>query len=172
MRREIQITDAGILWVRGDVQGYVEGIPKELATHIKAIHDYIDDQRTDEEKALDVAREFVEQLPDEDKLELVAVFPKWGPETEYETGAELAFEDKLYRCIQGHVSQVDWEPPRTPALWRDVAKGDEVQEWVRPTGAHDAYQLGELVVYKGETWESVIPDNVWSPDEYPAGWKK
>lgn len=45
-------------------------------------------------------------------------------------------------------------------------------EWVQPTGAHDAYKIGDRVMYKGDAWESVINANVWAPDVYPAGWKK
>ena len=31
--------------------------------------------------------------------------------------------------------------------------GDEVAEWVQPTGAHDAYQVGDRVTYNGVVWE-------------------
>ena len=27
-------------------------------------------------------------------------------------------------------------------------------------------------MYKGEIYESVIANNIWSPEAYPAGWKK
>lgn len=172
MRVEILITEHGISWVRDNTQHYIEGVPKEIAVPVQAITDFLVGQRTEEEVALEAARDYASALPDKDKLSLVAVFPRWEVGVKYAVGDERAFGDKLYRCLQAHVSQADWEPARTPALWRDIAKGDKVAEWVRPTGAHDAYQKGERVVYKGETWESVIADNVWSPDEYPAGWTK
>ena len=41
---------------------------------------------------------------------------------------------------------------------------------MRPSGAHDAYNLGDRVRYNGKVYESVIDGNVWSPDVYPAGW--
>lgn len=43
--------------------------------------------------------------------------------------------------------------------------------WVQPTGAHDAYQIGDKVTFNGRLWESLINANVWSPTAYPAGWK-
>ena len=43
-------------------------------------------------------------------------------------------------------------------------------EFVQPTGAHDAYNLGDRVTYSGRIYESIINGNVWSPDVYPDGW--
>lgn len=45
-------------------------------------------------------------------------------------------------------------------------------EWVQPTGAHDAYNTGDRVMYDGIEYESTIDANVWSPDVYPQGWVK
>lgn len=44
-------------------------------------------------------------------------------------------------------------------------------EFVQPTGAHDAYQIGDRVLYNGKVYESTIANNVWAPDAYPQGWK-
>lgn len=45
-------------------------------------------------------------------------------------------------------------------------------EFVQPTGAHDAYQIGDRVLYNGKVYESTIANNVYSPDAYPQGWKE
>ena len=50
--------------------------------------------------------------------------------------------------------------------------GDGYPEWVQPTGAHDAYQMGDRVIFDGSVYESTINANTWSPADYPAGWKK
>lgn len=56
--------------------------------------------------------------------------------------------------------------------WRRVSTvANEVFPWVQPTGAHDAYQIGDRVAFNGSTYESLIDANVWSPAAYPAGWK-
>lgn len=44
------------------------------------------------------------------------------------------------------------------------------EEWVQPTGAHDAYALEAIVAHNGKTWESTVEDNVWEPGVY--GWKE
>src|SRR5699024_521897 len=45
-------------------------------------------------------------------------------------------------------------------------------EWVRPSGAHDAYALGDWVVFEGQEYESVHEGAItWSPSEYPPAWQ-
>src|SRR5205807_843796 len=46
--------------------------------------------------------------------------PTWQPNTAYATGALVVFQGTEYKCIQGHTSQVGWEPPNVPALWGPV----------------------------------------------------
>jgi hypothetical protein len=29
---------------------------------------------------------------------------------------------------------------------------------------------GDKVIYNGQTYQSVIDNNIWSPEAYPAGW--
>lgn len=47
---------------------------------------------------------------------------------------------------------------------------NEIADWVQPTGAHDAYNIGDIVRYHDKIYSSVINGNVWAPDVYPAGW--
>ena len=60
------------------------------------------------------------------------------------------------------------------SLWSPVTINPETgyDEWKQPTGAHDAYNKGDRVVYNGKVYESLIDGNTWSPDTYPAGWKE
>lgn len=57
-----------------------------------------------------------------------------------------------------------WEPPYG---WREVVS-EGYPEWVQPSGAHDAYALGDRVSYNGSDWESTTPANVWAPGIF--GW--
>jgi len=47
----------------------------------------------------------------------------------------------------------------------------DAPDWVQPSGAHDAYGVGDLARFKGVVYESIIPGNTWSPAAYPQGWK-
>lgn len=48
---------------------------------------------------------------------------------------------------------------------------DEWPEFVQPTGAHDAYQSGDKVTYKGRRYICQMDGCVWAPDTYPAAWQ-
>lgn len=47
----------------------------------------------------------------------------------------------------------------------------DVKDFVQPTGAHDAYNVGDRVKYNGHVYESLIAGNTYSPEAYPQGWK-
>jgi hypothetical protein len=98
--------------------------------------------------------------------------PPWAALTSVAVGDVVAYGTNLYRCVQAHATQSDWTPPVTPALWvRFHEPSAGPQPWVQPTGAHDAYQKGDLVTFQGSVYRSKINSNVWSPTAYPAGWE-
>lgn len=41
-------------------------------------------------------------------------------------------------------------------------------DWVQPSGAHDAYQVGDRVTYLGQDWECTSAANVYAPGVF--GW--
>lgn len=49
---------------------------------------------------------------------------------------------------------------------------EEYPEFVQPTGAHDAYNKGKKITYKGEKYICLIDGCVWAPDVYLQGWEK
>lgn len=124
-------------------------------------------------------REMIEKaavsLADDDAIEAPELFPAWSVGVAYAVDDRIRFNDKLYKVVQAHTSQADWEPDKTPALYTEVAKPGEIPVWKKPTGAQDAYNKGDKVHYPGKddpVYTSTIDSNVWSPDEYPQGWAK
>lgn len=70
-----------------------------------------------------------------------------------------------------------WSPETNPEFWEDATApeepedpGDEYEEWVQPTGAHDAYHYGDIRTHKGKTWRSTVDNNTWEPGVY--GWEE
>jgi hypothetical protein len=113
-------------------------------------------------------------LADDDAIEAAELFPAWAVGTAYSADQRIRYGDKLYRCVQAHTSQADWKPDSTPALWTEVAKPGEIPVWKQPTGAQDAYAKGDKVWFPDvntTVYESIIDSNVWSPTDYPQGWK-
>lgn len=112
-------------------------------------------------------------LPDEDALEAVELFPVWQANHQYAVADRVRWLDRLYRCVQGHLSQARWTPDAIPALWTEVAKPGEIPVWRQPTGAQDAYSVGDKVHYPdadGPVWVSTVDNNVWQPGVY--GWEQ
>ena len=49
---------------------------------------------------------------------------------------------------------------------------DEYPEYVQPTGAHDAYHIGDKITYNGKKYICKLDGFVWTPDDYPQGWEE
>ena len=116
-------------------------------------------------------RQLIEQLAvtldDQTALTGVELFPAWVAGKAYAVNDRAQYNGTLYKCIQAHTSQADWAPDATPALWKTVSL-DEYPEWVQPTGAHDAYNIGDKVTYNGQHYVCTSNANVYAPDVY--GW--
>lgn len=99
--------------------------------------------------------------------QVAAIFPPWQPGLVVATGDIYAYAGTLVECVQGHTTQADWQPDKTPALWKMHRDPNVAAPWVQPTGAQDAYALGAKVTHNGKTWTSNVAANVWEP---PTQW--
>lgn len=116
-------------------------------------------------------------LDDEQALICVRLYRPWGVGRDYVTGDFVTYgsnsvgDPQLYKVNQNHTSQADWTPDTAPALYSAIGLDDNgYPVWIKPTGAHDAYNKGDIVNYNDVLYESLIDGNVYSPEEYPAGW--
>ena len=111
-------------------------------------------------------------LSDEDALEAVNLFENWHSGEPYIKDQRVNFEGTLYKCLQPHTSQEAWTPVAAPSLWAKVLIPDAnvIPEWEQPDSTNP-YMKGDKVMFEGQTYESVIDNNIWSPSAYPAGWK-
>lgn len=95
---------------------------------------------------------------------------------EYKEGKLVRFNTNVYRCEKDHTSQPGWSPENDASEWSKVnIASDGIDVWTQPTGAHNAYKVGDKVHYPdadSDVYVSLIDGNVWSPEVYPAGWKK
>ena len=98
------------------------------------------------------------KISDADRDELYAL-ARQSPEAQYEIKAEI---ERLWAAIK------ELQKGNTSGGSTETT----INEWKQPTGAHDAYMTGDMMLYTdGKTYKSVIDNNVWSPDTYPAGWE-
>lgn len=56
-------------------------------------------------------------LADADASKNPMLFLPWEVGTKYVVGDRRRHDGKVYKCLQAHTSQADWEPPAVPALW-------------------------------------------------------
>lgn len=121
---------------------------------------YIDEARAMREKYQTLA----EYAPDERALSAPEVYDFWAAGVEYTAGNIRRFGDGLFRCLTGHVAQMNWSPVEAPALWARIADpAVEWPEWIMPTNAENAYKMGAKVSHNGKKWTSNVDANVWEP---------
>ena len=109
-------------------------------------------------------------------------WPEWiqptGSHDAYPLGSKVSHNSKHW------ISLVDanvWEPTdEAITLWENVPIENEpveepeipeIPEFVQPTSPEDAYNTGDRVIFNGLIYESLIDNNVWSPEAYPQGWQ-
>lgn len=118
-------------------------------------------------------------LPEERALEIASVYPAWSAGTAYSAGDIVSYgtngvgDPQLYKVAQGHMSQAIYPPGAgTESLYTPFGLDDSGYPlWVQPSGAHDAYNTGDIVSYNGGLYRSTIDGNTWAPDAYPQGWE-
>lgn len=122
---------------------------------------------------------FAATLTDDKAMEVATVFDPWVIGHSYNIddiviyGENGVGDPQLYRCVQAHTSQADWTPDVAASLFVAIGIDSEgYPVWSRPTGAHDAYNTGDIVDYNGVLYRSTIDGNIWSPEEYPQGWEE
>ena len=119
--------------------------------------------------------------PEADKekiMEVPSVFPKYVVGKAYAVKEVFSYgenevgDPQLYQVLQAHTSAAEWTPDVATSLYKKIGVTDEgYAEWVQPLGASDAYNTGDIVSYNGVLYKSLIDNNTWSPEAYPAGWE-
>lgn len=78
--------------------------------------------------------------------------------------------DVLAEKIAGQENRVEMLESSEPSVQPPVEE-DEWPEYKQPTGAHDAYHVGDKITYNGKHYVCKMDGCVWTPDAYPAGWE-
>lgn len=72
--------------------------------------------------------------------------------------------------IEERLSKLESGSSTDPSELEEPA--DEWPEYVQPTGAHDAYHVGDKITYNGKHYTCLMDGCVWTPDTYPQGWRE
>lgn len=91
-----------------------------------------------------------------------------NPENSYTPIMEQLNEAfKRIEALESDVKELKGESTEEP-----TEPVEEYPEYVQPTGAHDAYHVGDKITYNGKHYECIFDNCVWNPEEYPQGWKE
>lgn len=71
--------------------------------------------------------------------------------------------------LEERIAKLEGETTEEPS---EPVQEDEYPEFVQPTGAHDAYNVGDKITYNGKKYICQINGCVWAPDVYPQGWQE
>lgn len=111
----------------------------------------------------------------DDVIADAALLRPWTP-GDYAAGDVRVQDGYPYKCCQAHDSSnnPDWDPVTQRALW--VPYHAKTAKWalpyVAPTGAHDAYQDGEYMIWTdGQIYRCNTDNTVWGPDTLPDVWE-
>ena len=63
-------------------------------------------------------------------------------------------------------------PDNAPTLWEDINYRDGIRIIPDTITAGTAFSAGEQGWWGDDLYTSTIDNNVWTPDQYPAGWTK
>lgn len=111
-------------------------------------------------------------LSDEQAYTLRVLFPAFEIDKSYEVGERIIYEDKFYKVIMAHTSQADWTPDVAVSLFVEIPNPSvEYPEFKKPINAETAYMTGDKITFEGNKYISIMDNNVYSPTEYPQGWK-
>lgn len=120
---------------------------------------------------------FAASLDDEKAMEVATMYDPWKEGKAYAVDERITYgenavgDPQLYKVITAHTSQADWTPDVATSLFDAIGLDDSgYPVWSKPTGAHDAYNTGDIVNYNGTLYQSTMDGNTYSPEEYPAGW--
>lgn len=119
----------------------------------------------------------LEVQTDEDAIITPELYPKWSGEgVSYVADQRVRYNGVLYKVLQPHTSQPDWTPDAAVSLFARILNPDPevIPVWEQPDSTNP-YMTGDKVHYPtadDPVYESLIDNNVWSPETYPQGWKE
>ena len=121
---------------------------------------------------------FAASLTDEQAMEVATMYDPWHEGKTYAVGEYFTYginavgDPQLYKVNQAHTAQLSWLPDQTASLYTPIGLDEGGYPiWSQPTGAHDAYNKGDIVNYNGVLYKSLMDGNTYSPEAYPAGWE-
>ncbi len=153
--------------------GHTDTVIQEIRSRIGELEDSVPDLQaaSDLSAIAFVCLAQSEALDDTTIIEHPDAFPVWDENWTGKRGSIVLYEGVLYRSIHDVGAGQNTNPAETPSMWTRIGDaGEQYHEWRQPIGAHDAYALGDIVIYNGTYYVSTVDNNIWQPGVY--GWEE
>ena len=115
--------------------------------------------------------EVVEGVSDEAALLAPEIFPIMKNNNELiKAGTRINWKGEVKRAAVDLYDKVDNNPDNAPTLWEDLIYKEDYRVIPEDITTGTAFTKGERGWWQGSLYESLIDNNVWTPDSYPSGW--
>lgn len=114
---------------------------------------------------------------DEQALEVPDLYPAYEVNHNYKKNERFTYNGRLFKVNQDHTSAAQWVPGETgtESLYTNLEMaGDGYLVWTQPTGAHNAYNTGDIVHYPtkdDQLYKSLIDGNTTVPGSDERWWE-
>lgn len=114
---------------------------------------------------------------DEQALEVSDLYPVYEVDHDYKQNDRFTYNGRLFKVNQDHTSAAQWVPGETgtESLYTCLEMaGDGYLVWTQPTGAHNAYNTGDIVHYPtkdDQLYKSLIDGNTTVPGSDERWWE-
>lgn len=111
-------------------------------------------------------------LDDKDGSAAVELYPVLkGDGSLVSAGTRVNWGGRLKRAAVDLWDTAENTPAAAPALWEDIQYREGIRIIPETITAGLAFAKDELGYWGEEIYKSLVDNNVWTPDAYPAGWE-
>ena len=119
-----------------------------------------------------IIEQATESLDDKDASESVELFPHLkGDGSLIKAGTRINWNGVLKQAAVDLWDTDDNTPDNAQTLWTDIAYREGIRVIPETITAAQAFALDELGWWDGHIYRSTIAANVYTPDQYAAGWE-
>lgn len=127
-------------------------------------------------KALEIrslAMESAVDLDDAQASNVPEMYPRlYGNGELVKAGTRIYWNGQLKRAAVDLWDTMENNPDNAPALWENIDYTNGYRTIPEVITAGTAFAKGEKGWWKDAVYESLYDANVWTPDQFPAGWNK
>lgn len=122
-------------------------------------------------------RELIEQisvnLTDKEASEGAELFPKLKEDGSLvKTGTRINWNGSIKRSATDLWDTLENNPDNAPSLWEDIEYREGYRNIPTTITSGTAFAKDECGWWNEELYKSLIDTNVYTPEQYPAGWEK